>query len=76
MRVLDVACGPGDVSIAAAHLVGPAGSVTGVDAQASILDLAAQRAAGAGLSNVTFRHATPRSRSWTGPDRSTRSSAA
>lgn len=57
MRVLDVGCGPGDVSIAAAHLVGPAGSVTGVDAQASILDLAALRAAEAGLSNVTFRHA-------------------
>lgn len=58
MRVFDVGCGPGDVSIAAARLVGPTGSVTAVDAQASILDLAALRAAEAGLSTITFRHAT------------------
>ncbi|HVV10441.1 methyltransferase domain-containing protein, partial [Amycolatopsis sp.] len=58
MRVLDVGCGPGDVSIAAAHLVGPTGSVTAVDAQAAILDLAALRSAEAGLSTITFQHAS------------------
>ncbi|NKQ52226.1 class I SAM-dependent methyltransferase [Amycolatopsis sp. K13G38] len=57
MRVLDVGCGPGDVSITAAHLVGPTGAVTAVDAQAAILDVAALRAAERRLSTITFRHA-------------------
>jgi ubiquinone/menaquinone biosynthesis C-methylase UbiE len=54
MRVLDVGCGPGDVSLAAAHIVGPTGSVTAVDEQSSILDVAAQRAAEHGASNIAF----------------------
>jgi 2-polyprenyl-3-methyl-5-hydroxy-6-metoxy-1,4-benzoquinol methylase len=32
MRVLDIGCGPGDVSFIAARLVGPTGTVLGVDA--------------------------------------------
>ena len=31
MRVLDLGCGPGDVSMLAADLVGPSGSVIGID---------------------------------------------
>jgi SAM-dependent methyltransferase len=55
MRVLDVGCGPGDVSFVAARLVGPTGTVLGIDAAAEILDLARTRAAERGLSGVSFR---------------------
>ena len=58
MRVLDVGCGPGDVSFVAARLVGPGGSVLGVDAAAEIVELARSRAAERGLSWVTFQHST------------------
>jgi ubiquinone/menaquinone biosynthesis C-methylase UbiE len=45
MRVLDVGCGAGDVSLLAAELVGPTGKVVGVDRDASSLELAQWRAA-------------------------------
>jgi len=45
MRVLDVGCGAGDVTFAAARIVGPTGSVTGVDAAPRALDVARARAA-------------------------------
>ena len=54
MRVLDVGCGAGDVSLLAASLVGPTGRVTGVDQNADALALATSRAASAGLTHVTF----------------------
>jgi SAM-dependent methyltransferase len=54
MRVLDVSSGAGDVAIAAARLVGPTGSVVGVDLNAEILGTARERAREAGLINVTF----------------------
>jgi ubiquinone/menaquinone biosynthesis C-methylase UbiE len=53
MRVLDVGCGPGDVTFLAAELVGPGGSVHGVDA-ADIVQLARSRAAEQGWTNVSF----------------------
>ncbi|MGH3632572.1 MAG: methyltransferase domain-containing protein [Mycobacterium sp.] len=56
MRVLDVGCGPGDVSFVAAGLVGPTGSVLGVDAAADIVEVARGRAAERGLSTVRFEH--------------------
>ena len=31
MRVLDFGCGPGDVSMLAAELIGPEGSIVGID---------------------------------------------
>jgi len=37
MRVLDLGCGPGDVTFVAAGLVGPGGSVVGVDSSAEAL---------------------------------------
>ena len=40
MRVLDIGCGAGDVSFLAAELVGPTGSVVGVDRDPGVLVLA------------------------------------
>src|SRR6266700_4884885 len=54
MQVLDVGCGPGDVSLLAAELVGEQGSVIGVDSNASVLQIAQARAQAAGLGQVSF----------------------
>ena len=54
MRVLDVGCGPGDVSLIAAGLVGPSGSVVGIDRDPAGLDRARARAEAAGLTHVAF----------------------
>jgi SAM-dependent methyltransferase len=58
MRVLDVGCGPGDVSFIASRLVGPTGSVVGVDAAPDMVELARTRAAQQGLAAVEFKQAT------------------
>lgn len=55
MRVLDVGCGAGDVSLILAELVGPTGSVIGVDADPAVLEVARERARG--LPNVEFAQA-------------------
>ncbi|OBK45382.1 class I SAM-dependent methyltransferase [Mycobacterium sp. 1081908.1] len=57
MRVLDIGSGPGDVSFVAARLVGPTGSVLGVDAAPAMVELARARAAEKGLSTVHFTQA-------------------
>ena len=54
MRVLDLGCGAGDVSLLAARLVGPSGTVVGIDASADALALAERRAQHLGLENVHF----------------------
>lgn len=54
MRVLDVGCGVGDVSFLVATLVGPTGSVVGVDVDAAALAIAERRRAGLRLHNVSF----------------------
>jgi len=54
MRVLDVGCGVGDVAFLAARLVGPGGSVLGVDRAPPSIETARQRAAALGLANVAF----------------------
>ncbi|HKP58116.1 MAG TPA: class I SAM-dependent methyltransferase [Polyangiales bacterium] len=54
MHVLDLGCGPGDVSFLAARLVGPHGSVVGVDASADVIALARRRAERFGFDNVHF----------------------
>jgi SAM-dependent methyltransferase len=51
-RVLELACGPGGVGIAAARLVGPAGEVVLSDVAAEMTAIAAARAAALGLGNV------------------------
>jgi ubiquinone/menaquinone biosynthesis C-methylase UbiE len=57
MRVLDVGCGAGDVSLIAARIVGPRGTVLGIDCAAEPLDLARCRAASEGLHWVSFAQA-------------------
>lgn len=57
MRVLDVGCGPGDVSFIAARLVGPIGTVLGVDAAPEMIELAGALAAEQGLPAVHFKQA-------------------
>ncbi len=54
MRVLDVGCGPGDVSFMAARLVGPTGTVLGMDGAADVIELARSRAAEMDISTVAF----------------------
>jgi SAM-dependent methyltransferase len=53
-RVLDVGSGVGDVAMLAARLVGPTGTVVGVERDAGTLTKARERVAEAGLDNVTF----------------------
>jgi SAM-dependent methyltransferase len=53
-RVLDVGSGGGRTTIAAAQAVAPAGSATGADISGPLTELAAQRAADAGVSNASF----------------------
>ena len=54
MRVLDLGCGAGDVSFLAAELVGPTGSVVGIDRDPGVLAVARQRAEEMGLATVSF----------------------
>lgn len=54
-RVLELACGPGGLGIAAARRVGPSGEVTLSDVSAEMLTIAGARAAEAGLANVRLR---------------------
>lgn len=57
MHVLDVGCGIGDVSLIAAEIVGPDGSVLGIDRAAGALPIAGARAARLGHDHVSFRDA-------------------
>ena len=59
MHVLDVGSGAGDVAILAAELVGPGGSVTGVDVAADAIALAQARTGSLGLKQISFRHGDP-----------------
>ena len=52
--VLDVACGTGVVSVAAARAVGPAGRVLGVDLADAMVQASRQRARGLGLGQAAF----------------------
>jgi ubiquinone/menaquinone biosynthesis C-methylase UbiE len=61
LRVLDVGCGVGDVSFLVACLVGPEGSVIGVDLDADALKFADERRAAQGIVSVEFRQSDARS---------------
>ena len=54
MRVLDVGCGPGDVSLLVAERVGPTGEVVGVDTNERVLELARARVSASGATHVHF----------------------
>ena len=54
--VLDLCCGAGASAIPAAHAVGPAGRVLGIDVAEPLLQLARARATREGLGHAGFRH--------------------
>jgi SAM-dependent methyltransferase len=54
-RLLDVATGPGEPAVTAAHRVGPSGQVIATDLSAQMLALGRARAAELGLQNIDFR---------------------
>jgi SAM-dependent methyltransferase len=53
-RVLDLGCGAGTDSLVASRMVGPDGSVTGIDMTPEMLDKARRSAAEMGATNVDF----------------------
>jgi ubiquinone/menaquinone biosynthesis C-methylase UbiE len=57
MRVLDIGCGMGDVTIIAAQLVGSAGHVTSIDLDQASIETAQRRAAAFGFENTSFDRA-------------------
>jgi ubiquinone/menaquinone biosynthesis C-methylase UbiE len=67
MRVLDVGCGAGDVSFLVSTLVGPGGSVVGVDLDENAVELAERRRARLGITNVSFQTGDARSVQRRGP---------
>jgi ubiquinone/menaquinone biosynthesis C-methylase UbiE len=54
MRVLDVGCGPGRLTIPVAEKVGPQGQVVAIDIQPGMLRRAQERAKTANLNNIRF----------------------
>jgi SAM-dependent methyltransferase len=54
MKVLDIGCGAGNVSLLAAEIVGPSGQVVGVDMNPAVVDEAQSRALAAGQPNVSL----------------------
>lgn len=57
MKVLDLGCGPGRVTIPLAQAVGPDGEVTAVDIQPAMLHRAESKAQAAHLNNIRFLQA-------------------
>ncbi len=55
MRVLDLGCGVGNVAMLAADLVGPTGSVVGIDRDAASVAWARKRVSDAGYANIRFQ---------------------
>src|SRR5579859_2519022 len=57
MRVLDVGCGAGDVSLLVAQMVGPTGQVVGFDRVPAAVETAKRRALDLGAQNIRFLEA-------------------
>jgi len=60
MRVLDLGCGPGDVTFQLADMVGPQGSVLGLELDAAQLAVAHRRRDELGLTTVAFQQGDAR----------------
>jgi ubiquinone/menaquinone biosynthesis C-methylase UbiE len=58
MRVLDVGCGPGRLTLPVAQRVGPHGEVVAIDLQPGMLSRAQERARAANLDNIRFLQAS------------------
>ena len=58
MSVLDIGCGAGDVAMLVAGLVGPSGSVVGIDRNPQVLAIARDRAQAARLRHIVFEEAS------------------
>jgi len=61
MHVLDIGCGAGDVSFLVSEIVGPQGSVVGIDLDGEVIRFADERRAARGGANVEFREGDARS---------------
>jgi ubiquinone/menaquinone biosynthesis C-methylase UbiE len=61
LRVLDIACGPGDPTFEVAGRVAPGGTVTGIDLSPGALGVARERADRIGSRNVAFECANAES---------------
>jgi len=57
MKILDIGCGPGRLTIPAAQQTGPQGEVVAMDIQAGMLRRAQKRAQAAHLGNIRFLQA-------------------
>lgn len=54
-KVLDIACGSGWVTMAAARIVGENGRVSGIDIADKLLEIAIQKAASSGFGNIDYQ---------------------
>jgi 2-polyprenyl-3-methyl-5-hydroxy-6-metoxy-1,4-benzoquinol methylase len=57
MRVLDIGCGMGDVTMLVAQLVGPGGRVVSTDLDQASIETAQKRASAVGFENTTYHRA-------------------
>ena len=56
-RVVEFGCGAGDITALLSEMVGPQGSVVGVDLDGEVIEHARERMAAAGRTNVEFLRA-------------------
>jgi SAM-dependent methyltransferase len=67
MRILDVGSGAGDVAFLAAEIVGPQGTVVGIDKVTAAVAAAATTAQDRGIRNASFREGDPTGMSFEQP---------